>query len=527
MKIISLSLNNHDSSFTVIDDGKIIDHILGERFTGIKKSKIILPIFERYIENSKDTYDFLIVDTFFGADKQLLKDLQIFFKKFDNIKQVEVFGCNHHILHAYAAFYSSMFDDALCFVFDGNGPKISTPNADSLISETESIFLFKNKKFNKTLYKKYILFDAIGGRDILNSLKGNDETHGKNKNISFENSIGIKYGILSLEMGFDWHSAGKVMGLGQYKNHKEKLQYPYNMWEWRERVDQSYDLQVECNDKMCKLIGEQVEKNNIKNIILTGGVSLNCISTFNCVKHFPNLNFHVDPICSDKEISLGSCLFSYYKKTKKIPDRIKNSYIGYYEKEKINYEKFDYVNVEYEDVVNLLLEKNIISMFQGRSEVGERALGNRSLLFDPRVKNGSNIVNRIKKRENFRPFAATVLLDKVDDWFDIGNLNECKYMSYAVDAKQKSIKHVPAVIHANNTSRIQTVTEQQNYHFYHLIYKFYEKTGVPMLLNTSFNLAGKPLVETFDQAIYTLRNSEIEYLYLPEEKVLIKIKNVN
>ena len=105
------------------------------------------------------------------------------------------------------------------------------------------------------------------------------------------------------------------------------------------------------------------------------------------------------------------------------------------------------------------------------------------------------------------------------------SLKESPYMQYAMDAYENAIEQVPAIIHADNTCRIQTVTQEQNQHFYSLISCFFEKTGVPMLLNTSFNLGGEPLVETFEHAIHTLKNSMIEYLYLPEIETLVTIKN--
>jgi carbamoyltransferase len=513
MKIISLSLNNHDSSFSIIDGKNPIKHFLAERFEKTKKCEIIFPTFKKYIDQSEEIYDLLIVDVYdkdYIETIRQLDDLNLFLKDNNKIKEVKINYSNHHIYHAYTGFYTSSFDDALCFVFDGNG----CIDKDYGVTEIESIFLFKNKVFNKTLYKKYWTFDTNLSLPF----------YFKNKNITFEPSLGGMYESLSLSMGFSWDSAGKVMGLSQYKHDKKKLQYPYNTIEWQRRVDDAYNLQLYTQDKICKLIETYSEKTGIKNIILTGGVSLNCVSNFNCIKKFPNLNFHVDPICSDKGISLGSCLLNYVQKTRQISERIENVYLGSNEK-KIDYEEYNYKKVSYEDVVNLLVNGNIVALFQGKSEVGERSLGNRSLLFDPRIKNGSNIVNQIKQRENFRPFAATILLDCVHEWFDLKSLNESKYMSFAVDAYRKAIDLVPAVIHANNTCRIQTVTEKQNYYFYNLIKTFYLKTKIPMLLNTSFNLAGKPIVETFEDAILTLKQSQIEYLYLPEDEILITIKN--
>jgi len=172
----------------------------------------------------------------------------------------------------------------------------------------------------------------------------------------------------------------------------------------------------------------------------------------------------------------------------------------------------------------LLVSGEIVSVFQGRSEAGPRALGNRSIIFDPRIPNGKDIVNTVKGREFFRPFAATILKDDCHDWFDMAGLDESPFMMYAVDAKQDKKHLMPSVVHVDGTCRIQTVTEEQNYHFYNLIKSFKTKTGVPLLFNTSFNLAGDAIVETIEHAIDTLKRSDIKYLYLPEHGKLITIQ---
>jgi carbamoyltransferase len=168
------------------------------------------------------------------------------------------------------------------------------------------------------------------------------------------------------------------------------------------------------------------------------------------------------------------------------------------------------------EAVEVLLEQKPLVIFQGKSELGPRALGNRSILFDPRNKDAKNIVNTFKKREWWRPLAGTILLEHVHDWFDIATLKESPYMSFAVDAKQQAIEKIPSIVHADNTCRIQTVTKEQNLNYYNLILEFYNKTGVPVLLNTSFNLAGFPIVETLDQANLICSISEFKYLYTPE-----------
>jgi carbamoyltransferase len=168
-----------------------------------------------------------------------------------------------------------------------------------------------------------------------------------------------------------------------------------------------------------------------------------------------------------------------------------------------------------EEAVNILLLQEPLVIFQNESEWGPRALGNRSILFDPRNKEAKNIINKFKGREWWRPLAGTILLEHVHDWFDIANLKESPFMSFAVDAKQKAIQEVPSIVHVDNTCRIQTVTKEQNFNYYNLILKFYEKTNVPMLLNTSFNLAGYPIVEDLKTAIWTLNKLNFKYIYLP------------
>ena len=177
------------------------------------------------------------------------------------------------------------------------------------------------------------------------------------------------------------------------------------------------------------------------------------------------------------------------------------------------------------DIVELLLNKQIVALYQGRSENGPRALGNRSILFNPTYVDGKDFVNGIKHREYFRPFAGSILQEHAHEWFDLRGMEDSPYMMYAVNCQDGVKEKIPAIIHIDGTCRIQTVTEQQNIHYYNLIKAFYDRTGVPILFNTSFNLGGEPLVETLEDAITTLQHSDIEYLYLPELQKLIKAAN--
>jgi len=169
-----------------------------------------------------------------------------------------------------------------------------------------------------------------------------------------------------------------------------------------------------------------------------------------------------------------------------------------------------------EEALKIILDQKPLIIFQGHSECGPRALGNRSILFDPRNEDAKNIVNNFKKREWWRPLAGTILLEYVHNWFDMATLKESPFMSFAVDAKQQAIEKIPSIVHVDNTCRIQTVTQEQNFYFYNLIKEFNRITGVPILLNTSFNLAGFPIVETYEQAIFTMEYSDFKHMYKPD-----------
>ena len=178
------------------------------------------------------------------------------------------------------------------------------------------------------------------------------------------------------------------------------------------------------------------------------------------------------------------------------------------------------------DAVKLILKGNIVTLFQDRCENGPRALGNRSILYDPRTVEGKDYVNSVKKREYFRPFAGSILHEHAHDWFDMRGMEESPHMMYAMYCQtEEQTKQIPAIIHIDGTCRIQTVKEHQNPIYYEMIDQFYKETGVPILFNTSFNLAGEPLVETIDDAIRTLSESDIEYLYIPEKSLIIEVAN--
>ena len=177
------------------------------------------------------------------------------------------------------------------------------------------------------------------------------------------------------------------------------------------------------------------------------------------------------------------------------------------------------IHRELDTVLDALIdEEQIVAIFQGESEWGPRALGNRSIMFDPRHPNAKNIVNTVKMRESYRPFACTVMLEHAEEYFEMLQLPESPWMSFAIQCKEKALKDIPTLVHADNTCRIQTVTEEQNPNYYNLIKGFYERTGVPIIFNTSFNLGGEAIVETVYDAIDTCNRSMINHLYVPDDQ---------
>jgi carbamoyltransferase len=178
-------------------------------------------------------------------------------------------------------------------------------------------------------------------------------------------------------------------------------------------------------------------------------------------------------------------------------------------------------NIQVKYIAELISKDNIVGIYQGRSEAGSRALGNRSLLMSPIKKENKDIMNKFKGREMFRPLAASVLQQEASKWFDMLGMKESPYMTFSFKCIGNKNK-IPSVIHVDGTCRIQTVTKKQNKNYYNIINEFYKLTKVPMILNTSFNLAGEALVETVEDALITFKKSKLNYLYFPELKILLK-----
>jgi len=468
-------------------------------------------------------------------------------KKYPKV-QVYNLGHEHHLGHAASAFYNSGFETAAAIVVDGAGSNHEVNYSEGY--ETESIYLCGYPSEFKPVLKKY-----AGNKDGANI---------KTENLELNDAVTITkaYEAVTYYLGFGFIEAGKTMGLSPYgKESKdipqmlygtradknvfapmypagaflidtmyENLANPQNPNEWHEDESKLTDtaknlawrVQHDTQNAVASLVQEAIERTGQKNIVFSGGYGMNCVTNYFLTKKFPEINFWFDPICTDAGTPIGLAKKHWHKETQDTKVRpLKSLYLG--KSRPISKDHGMHSTLASpENVAKLICENNIVTIYQGGSEVGPRALGNRSILFDPRVPDGKEIVNVVKKREWFRPFAATILHEHFEEWFETAGIEESPFMMYAMKIKDEYIDKVPAVSHVDGTCRVQTVKREQNPAYYDLIKEFYNLTGIPMLLNTSFNLAGEPLVETFDDAVKTIKNSKIKYLYLPESGQLLQ-----
>tara|TARA_Y100000746_G_scaffold83387_1_gene70523 strand:- start:51 stop:1715 length:1665 start_codon:yes stop_codon:yes gene_type:complete len=470
----------------------------------------------------------------------------------------------HHELHAHLGFVNSGFKTAACVIADGAGSFLTTEAIDSTIYEFETIFKAKWPLEFEVTYKH------LGSNWAVGVLPLDEE-----KKVLVTEYPGIvkMYEAVTMYCGFSSIEAGKTMGLSPYGKPNANLpelfrdnwssrevlipdypnqsrinvqRYPELMKDvevltkaheegtpiWTQtQKDLAYLCQKESEEQLIRLIRKAHEDTGEKNIVVSGGYGLNCVANYKYWKEFPDLNIYVEPISHDGGTSMGGALYVWHnlQETEEPVGRRESIYYGpQYNPDTYLDDIDDDVEVSdtsYQEVAELIRDENIVTIFQGRSEGGPRALGNRSILFDPTIKDGKDIVNSVKRREFFRPFACSIKEEKVHEWFDLQGRDKTPHMMYAVDCLPGVEEKIPSVIHVDGTCRIQTLTKDDNQHYYNLIDAFEKLSGVPILFNTSFNLGGEPLVENIEDAIATLKTSKIEYMYLPEIQKLVKVSN--
>jgi carbamoyltransferase len=484
-------------------------------------------------------------------------------KFYPNVK-VQKLGNEHHLGHAASAFYNSGFETAVALIVDGAGSlkKERVDEKDEKLTaegyETESIwhceypgkFALVRKVYGSNAGPKVDtgVFDFDGGATTITKT----------------------YEAVSQYLGFGFIEAGKTMGLAPYGKYDDNIprlfngnrgskdvfipaypagayidqgRFPYlrqyaDPRDWHKDPEKlttveknlAWHIQNDTQELIGNYIEQAVQITNTNNVVIAGGYGLNCVTNYYLKKRFPHLNIYVEPIANDAGTSIGVAKLSWHTSQNDSTVRPQKSiYYGpEYSEEFLQYildankEAIKVTPTTKEEVAQLIADKNIVSIFQGRSEAGPRALGNRSILYDSRDPEGKDKVNVVKGREWFRPFAGSVLLEDANDWFDMAGLEESPFMMYAVNVAADKVSEIPCVTHVDETCRVQTVSEENNKHYYELIKAYKDITGVPVIFNTSFNLAGHPLVETLQDALTTIFSSKLKYIYLPELDVLVE-----
>lgn len=556
----------HNGSVALISDGEIKYYLEEER---VSRQKYDGNPFRSMIDvMSKFHVDELII----GGGSQLPSlpwtgedPYTALVRKFYPKVKVTNMTEHHHIGHAAIAFFNSGFDEAVAIIVDGAGSykkeKVEVAPGQEMPAEgfeAETIWVCRHRSDFASLYR-------VHGSNV--GFKLND----MQKEFDSATTIVKTYESVTDYLGFGYIEAGKTMGLAPYgkkdanipplfvgargskdifipnypaggyvdQARNEVFRQKVNPKEWHTDPSKLSDIeknlawqvQHDTQELVAGYIENAVRATGMKKIVIAGGYGLNCVANYFYKKRFPDLDIYVEPISHDGGTAIGIAQYMWYNRYPECDHVIHPQTTLYYGPEysletlentlSKHMDSIKTEKITHEEVAKLISERNIVSIFQGRSEAGPRALGNRSIVYDSRDPNGKDYVNTVKGREWFRPFAGSVLKEDAQEWFDMAGMEESPFMMYAVNVAADKLEQIPCVTHVDDTCRVQTVTEEQNKHYYKLIKAFKDITNVPVLFNTSFNLAGEPLVETMEDALHTLYSSRLKYLYVPELGILV------
>tara|TARA_A100001201_G_scaffold136133_1_gene124853 strand:+ start:601 stop:2091 length:1491 start_codon:yes stop_codon:yes gene_type:complete len=485
MKILGINTLNHDASISMIEDGEVLFAAHSERYSGIKNDSDLHPnIFEDCINVCGEPdkiayfeYPYLkkLRQLYAGQYSEVFqrKNLPSYYLK-PYIKNKPIHYVPHHLSHASAGYYTSPYDEACIVVIDAIGE-----------FDTCTIWYARENKFEKRFSIKYpnslgLWYSAMTQRlglkpqedeYILMGMAGwgtvDVELKQKIRNDFFKDSN------LPLQMKHNLHKGCRWWNPNYYPQD--------NTEEWKFNI--AANVQSICEDeivKVFKLAKRLVPETD--NCVYMGGVALNCVANSIIAReHYPKLWILPNP--GDAGSSLGSAAYLYGKHV-----NWKSPFTGYD------------IQGEYpiDSVLWELLNGNIVGVASGKAEFGPRALGNRSLLADPRGKSIKDKVNEIKRRQKFRPFAPSVLEEHAHKIFDMP-VKKSQFMQFTAPCKLPDV--YPAICHVDGTSRVQTVSMDDNPGYYKLIKRFYDETGCPMVLNTSLNIKGQPIVNTYNDGV--------------------------
>ncbi len=494
--------------------------------------------------------------------KNLFNELK---KHDDNFKnQNKIFFSEHHLSHAASAFYPSPFKEAIVLTADGVGEWATTTVA---VGKENTLKIKKEIHFPHSLGLLYSAFTYYTGFKVNSGeykLMGLAPYGNPNFVDKIYKLIDIKKdGTFRLDQSFFNYATGLTMTSDKF--HKLFGQNPRNPKSEKLtqfHMDIAASIQKVTEEIMIRLAKYIKNEYGIKNLCLAGGVALNCVANGKLLKEKIFDNIWIQPAAGDAGGSLGAALALWYSEENNIRqinlrDSMQGSYLGpEYLQNEIEEElknvgaKFSVIDEDelIDKTANDLSNEMAIGWFQGRMEFGPRALGARSILSDPRSESTQKNLNlKVKYRESFRPFAPSILKEDLSTWFQldidspymliVANINKEKTIEmkeeqkklFGIDKLNIKRSQIPAVTHVDYSARIQTVHKDTNEKYYKLISKFKEKTGCPVLVNTSFNVRGEPIVNTPTNAFNCFMGTELERLiigncYLKKEDQDISLK---
>jgi carbamoyltransferase len=548
MRILSVS-PFHDSSVVIFNDGIIEYFCKEERLSRKKRDACPFKSINSAIKNAKGPIDLAVICSPDKKD-EFNNTIEMYIGKFINVKIVR-FCEHHHLAHASQAFYNSGFTKSLVLVIDRSGAHFNQ------LREAESIFIAEYPNDFKPIYKSYWTWNTGSDFDMDNLNTVKDVTKDWNNcEVVADSTCSITkvYESATTLIGQFPLENGKTMGLSAYGSDKkfknlfvdgvpnsnlfyhfaDGLAHPVVFKEYADNclsfgeivpkedysfyADYAYQVQKQTQQAVLDLIKRKIEETGITKVCVTGGYALNVVANEFLIKNLPNVEFYFEPIPDDTGNSIGSAMYIYRNETKDVVVKKLKTLFFNNVKDDIN---IDGEVTSTKNIAELLAQGKIVAVYNGVAEAGPRALGNRSILFDACNPDAKRIVNGIKNREWYRPFAGSVLKEDASEYFDMHHITESPFMTVSFQVKDTKKSIIPGIVHVDGSCRIQTVDDSVP-HFYELLKEFKYKTGVPVLLNTSFNMAGDPLIETVDQAIDTFNKTGIDVLWFPEKQIMIR-----
>ncbi|HVV69408.1 MAG TPA: carbamoyltransferase C-terminal domain-containing protein [Gammaproteobacteria bacterium] len=562
MNILGIGDVTHDTSVCLMKDNQEIFAIEEERLTRIKHNMVLDPnkytIEEQGQHFNGEIEKFTLAvreEKYMRSINYCLDAANMDFSQIDNIVISSLYNdlpfrhkacfINHHLAHAASAFYPSPFANAAILVLDGYGTYTD--------GKSECMMFAQGNNNRIQVFDTVVGYSDFTEAEKISRLK---DTH-----IIFKNSLGVFYQNITILIGLGHFGEGKTMGLASYGEDRPELniirEYIQLCSDGQISIDNRSifnlcknmiaDAKVSCNSgQLFKLYADLAFKHQQlleemiihsckylyrvtgeKNICLAGGVALNGVANYKILSSTPFEKIFVQPAAGDNGISIGCAMHGMYKlaghprSTEK--RKLFSPYLGKVYKPQeielaINSFSLNLDEQELEEnacflAAKLISEGKIVAWFNGASEIGPRALGNRSILADPRRSEIRDVINYyVKRREGFRPFAPAVIAEYCQEYFELAN--NSPHMLLVAPVKKGKRFTIPAVTHVDGSARVQTVHRELNPIFFELIQHFYRLTGVPLLLNTSFNGKGEPIVETPEDAIRCFLENNIDYLFL-------------